>query len=163
MSPPFRDEDGSSRARDGPAPLTAVGRRRLLLVLAAGLVPWVVVPYESGASFVFSFGLVSPPPVRVESVVQYVLVDTVALPPSLLAWPTATVLYFLALASTTLAVVGHEDRRVTTGLFALTGIDLVYFAVAFSSARLRVVALPLGVILLWLAAWESRPEELRTG
>jgi urease accessory protein len=42
-------------------------------------------------------------------------------------------------------------------LFALAGLDLLYFAVAFSTVRLRVIALPLGVVVLWLAAWESRP------
>ena len=75
----------------------------------------------------------------------------------LLAWPTASVLYLLGVGSACLALVGREDRRVTAGLFALAGLDLLYFAVAFSSVRLRVVALPVGVAVLWLAAWASRP------
>ena len=139
----------------------AVGRRRLLVVVAAGLVPWVVVPYEVGASLVFSFGLVNQNPLSLQPVVGYVLVRTGPLPPSLLAWPTATVLYVLAVASAALAAVEREDRRVTAGLFALASLDVLYFAVAFSSVRLRVVALPLGVALLWLAAWESLPDGWR--
>jgi len=145
------------------SPVAAVGRRRLALVLTAGLVPWVVVPYEVGATFVFSFGLVNPGPTvpQVETVVAFVFRDTGSLPFRLLAWPTATVLYLLGVASAGLAAIDSEDRRVTAGLFALAGLDLAYFAVAFSSVRLRVVALPLGVALLWLAAWASRPNQWR--
>ncbi|PSP33137.1 TIGR04206 family protein [Halobacteriales archaeon QH_10_67_22] len=135
-----------------------LSRRRVLLVVAAGLVPWVVVPYETGASLVFSFGLVTPPSLALESVVRYVAVDTVALPPRLLAWPVASLLYALAVASTALALVGREDRRVTAGLFGLAGLDVLYFALTFSTLRLRVLALPLGVVVLFLAAWESRPD-----
>jgi uncharacterized protein (TIGR04206 family) len=141
----------------GESSAAGVGRRRGLLVLAAGLVPWVVVPYEAGASVVFSFGLVRPVSLSLEPVVAYVFVDTGALPSRLLAWPTASLLYALAAASTALALLDREDRRVTAGLFGLAGLDLLYFAVAFSAVRLRVVAIPLGVVVLWLAAWESRP------
>jgi uncharacterized protein (TIGR04206 family) len=145
---------------DGPTPavdLVDLDRRRVLVILVAGLVPWVVVPYEVGTSLVFSFGLVQPEPLGLETVTRYVLVDTGRLPARLLAWPTATFLYALAVASTALSVFDREDRRVTTGLFALAGLDVLYFAVAFSTVRLRVVAIPLGVLVLWLAAWESRP------
>jgi uncharacterized protein (TIGR04206 family) len=136
-----------------------VSRRRVAVCLAAGLVPWILVPYEVGLGLVFSVGLVNPGPgpVAFQSVWGFVRAATRGLPPSLLAWPTATLLYLTALGSLALALVDREDRRVTAGLFALAGLDLVYFAVAFSSARLRVFAVPFGVALLWLAAWESRP------
>jgi uncharacterized protein (TIGR04206 family) len=137
---------------DGRIPLT----RRTVAILLAGLVPWVAVPFEAGLSLVFSFGLVNPPSLYVETVVAYVFVDTARLPPSLLAWPTATLLYCLALASASLARVDREDRRVTAALLALAGLDVLYFAVAFSARRMGVVALPLGTALLWLAAWECR-------
>jgi uncharacterized protein (TIGR04206 family) len=144
-----------SETLPGRLSTAALGRRRVLLVLAAGVIPWILVPYEAGASLVFSFGLVRPGSLSPESVLAYVFVDTGALPPRLLAWPIASLLYALAVASTALALIDREDRRVTAGLLGLTGLDLLYFAVAFSAVRLGVVAIPLGVAVLWLAAWET--------
>jgi uncharacterized protein (TIGR04206 family) len=131
-------------------------RRRAALVLAAGLVPWAIIPYETGAAVVFSFGQATSTPLVVQPVTRYLLGGG-PLPRSLLAWPMATLLYLLGVVSAGLALMEAEDRRVTAGLFALAGLDLLYFAVTFSSVRLRVVALPVGVVLLWLVAWTSRP------
>ena len=138
---------------DAPLP---VDRRRAALVLATGLVPWAIIPYEQGAALLFSFGQVTQTPFVFQPVYRYLLQGG-PLPQPLLAWPMATFLYLLGLVSVGLAYVGAEDRRVTAGLFALAGLDLLYFAVAFSSVRLRVVAIPIGVLLLWLTAWTSRP------
>jgi len=132
--------------------------RRTALLLAAGVLPWVLIPYESGLSLVFSFGLVTPRPFHVQSVVDYVTF-TRALPEWLLAYPTAVGLYVTAVASRALATAGLEDRRVTTGPLALAGLDLLYFAVSFSERRIGIVAVPVGVALLWLAAWANRPDE----
>ncbi|MEF8853595.1 MAG: TIGR04206 family protein [Haloarculaceae archaeon] len=131
-------------------------RRRAALVLAAGLVPWAIIPYETGAALLFSFGQVTSTPLVVQPVTRYLLRGGPLAQP-LLAWPMATFLYVLGVVSAGLSLVGAEDRRVTAGLFALAGLDLLYFAVAFSSVRLRVVAIPVGVVLLWLVAWTSRP------
>ena len=131
-------------------------RRRAALVLAAGLVPWALIPYEQGVALLFSFGQVTQTPFVFQPVTRYLLQGG-PLPQPLLAWPMATFLYLLGLVSFGLTLVEAEDRRVTAGLFALAGLDLLYFAVAFSSVRLRVVAIPVGVLLLWLGAWTSRP------
>lgn len=131
--------------------------RRALVILAAGLVPWLVVPYGGGYSLVISLALVSPETGAVTSVYHYVFVYTRDIPPALFAWPTATVLYLSGAASAALAWFDREDRRVTAGLFALAGLDVLYAAVGFSSYRAGVVALPVGVIGLWFAAWASRP------
>ena len=133
-------------------------RRRAALVLAAGVVPWAIIPYERGAALLFSVGQVTSQPLAFQPVYRY-LVQGGPLPQPLLAWPMATFLYLLGLVSVGLALVGQEDRRVTAGLFALAGLDLLYFAVAFSSVRLRVIAFPIGVVALWLAAWASRPRD----
>jgi|GEM_PF-895060 len=133
-----------------------IERRRVALVLAAGAIPWAIIPYERGAALLFSVGQVTSRPLVFQPVYRY-LVQGGPLPQPLLAWPMATFLYLLGLVSAGLALVGQEDRRVTAGLFALSGLDLLYFAVAFSSVRLRVVAFPIGVVALWLAAWASRP------
>jgi uncharacterized protein (TIGR04206 family) len=138
---------------DAPPPLD---RRRLALVLATGLVPWAIIPYEQGAALLFSFGQVTQTPLVFQPVYRYLLQGG-PLPQPLLAWPMATFLYLLGVVSFGLTLVEAEDRRVTAGLFALAGLDLLYFAVAFSSVRLRVIAIPIGVLLLWLTAWASRP------
>jgi len=143
---------------DGLAPQSQMPGRGTLLLLAAGLVPWVLIPYETGVSLVFSFGLVTPHPLYFQSVLAY-LDAAGRLPRTLLAYPIATVLYASALASRALAALDREDRRVTAGLLGLAGLDVLYFAVAFSSYRIRVVALPTGTFLLWLAAWACRPDD----
>ncbi|WP_436930384.1 TIGR04206 family protein [Halosimplex halobium] len=131
--------------------------RRGLAVLAAGLVPWLVIPYEGGVSLVHSLALVSPGTGAVTSVYHYVFVYTRDIPTALLAWPTASLLYGTGVASAALARIDREDRRVTAGLFALAAFDVCYAAVGFSSPRLRTVAYPLGAAFLALAAWTSRP------
>jgi len=147
---------------DSGAPRSRLARRRpsrrTALLLAAGALPWVLISYESGLSLVFSFGFVTPRPLHIQSVLEYVT-TTRALPGWLLAYPTAAGLYAAAVASRALAAAALEDRRVTTGLLALAGLDLLYFAVSFSERRLGVVAVPVGVALLWFAAWANRPDD----
>ena len=150
-SRPVEDE-GTETERGFPE----FDRRRAAVVLAAGLVPWAVIPYETGAALVFSVGQVTSTPLAFQPVFRYLL-GPGPLPGYLLAWPAASVLYLLGVGSASLALVGREDRRVTAGLFVLAALDLLYFAVTFSSVRLRVVALPVGVAVLGLAAWASRP------
>ena len=144
--------------RRSPTGAGGIERRRAALVLAAGVVPWAIIPYERGAALLFSAGQVTSQPLVFQPVYRY-LVQGGPLSQPLLAWPMATFLYLLGLLSVGLALVGQEDRRVTAGLFALAGLDLLYFAVAFSSVRLRVIAFPIGVVALWLAAWASRPRD----
>ncbi|WP_436927208.1 TIGR04206 family protein [Halosimplex amylolyticum] len=136
---------------------TEAASPRVLAVLAAGLVPWLVVPYEGGVSLTFSVALVAPETLSVTSVYHYVFVYTRDIPRALLAWPIATLLYGTGVVSATLARVDREDRRVTAGLFALAAFDVCYAAIGFSSARAGVFAIPLGSAFLALAAWTSRP------
>ncbi|WP_415381192.1 TIGR04206 family protein [Halosimplex sp. TS25] len=137
--------------------LTEAVTPRVVAVLAAGLVPWLVIPYEGGVSLTFSVALVAPETLSVTSVYHYVFVHTRDIPPALLAWPIATLLYGAGVASAALARLDREDRRVTAGLFALAAFDVCYAAVGFSSARAGVFALPLGAAVLGAAAWTSRP------
>ena len=122
--------------RSGERLQSARPSRRAALVVAAGLVPWVLIPYEAGLSLVFSFGLVNPEPFHLQTVLEYVT-GPGRRPSWLLAWPTATLLYALAVGSWALSLVGLEDRRVTSGLLVLAGLDLLYFSVAFSEPTLR--------------------------
>ena len=157
--PTAPDDSVVARFTEGsPTGARRIERRRAALVLASGAIPWAIIPYERGAALLFSVGQVTSQPLVFQPVYRY-LVQGGPLPQPLLAWPMVTFLYLLGLVSVGLALVGQEDRRVTAGLFALAGLDLLYFAVAFSSVRLRVVAFPIGVVALWLAAWASRPRD----
>ncbi|MFC7139009.1 hypothetical protein ACFQMA_04045 [Halosimplex aquaticum] len=116
-----------------------------------------MIPYDGGLSLTFSVALVAPETLSVTSVYHYVFVYTRDIPPALLAWPIATLLYATGAVSAALSRVDREDRRVTAGLFALGAFDVCYAAVGFSSARAGVFAIPLGAGFLGLAAWTSRP------
>jgi len=131
--------------------------RRSLAILAAGIVPWLVIPYDGGVSLTFSVALVAPETLSVTSVYHYVFVYTRDIPTALFAWPTATVLYGAGVGSALLARIDREDRRVTAGLFALAAFDVCYAAVGFSAFRAGVFAIPVGACFLALAAWTSRP------
>jgi len=131
--------------------------RRALAILVAGLVPWLVIPYEDAVGLVFSVTLANTETLATTSVYHYVFVYTRGLPTELLAWPTATLLYGAGVASAALSRIDREDRRVTAGLFALAAFDVCYAVLGFSSFRAGTIAYPLGAVFLALAAWTSRP------
>ena len=133
-----------------------VPSRRTLAVLAAGIVPWVVLPYGNGGfSLVFSVVLADPGTVSVTSVYHYTFVYTRGTP--YLAWPIAVALYAGGALNTALSRFDSEDRRITVGLFALAAVNVTSVAVEYSESHLGVVAIPLGAAPLALAAWTSRP------
>jgi len=127
--------------------------RRLVLVLLAGLVPWVVVVTDGAVSLVASFGLVSVAPFHVTPIWSGLLRTGGGLPAPLRSWPVAAVLYLLALGS---AVVGwrfdREDARLTGGLLVVTGLALLPVVLAVGRP-MHVTALALGSVALWVVAW----------
>jgi len=131
--------------------------RRAFAILAAGVVPWLVIPYEDAVGLVFSLALANTETLAFTSVYDYLFVYTRGLPTELLAWPTATLLYGLGVASAAASRIDREDRRVTAGLFALAAFDVCYAVLGFSSFRAGSVAYPLGAVFLALAAWTSHP------
>lgn len=136
-------------------------RSRLLATLLVGVLPWSVV-LTTQVSLVFAFGLVNPQPLHLTTVWDYLFVHTRGLPQFLLAWPISALLYLGGVASTGLAYVGHEDWRVTAGLFAFAGASQLWVAWGFTH-RLATAAIPVGAGLLFLLAWISVPATLERG
>lgn len=137
-------------------------RRRSLALLAAGLLPWVVVVSGGEVGLVLSWGLADPASGDVTTLPAYVrLTGGLAVSRHLLAWPVAVVLYLAAVASAAAgAVLGREDRRVTAGLLVLAGATLLPVA-AGVGRQAGVAAVPLGSLVCWAAAWAGWRDGLR--
>lgn len=167
MSDPGGSGPADDRSRDGDGPdggapaggtdrrlAGPVGGAPVLPLSVLALVPWTVVVYPDGVDLVFAWGLVNTNPVGVVDLWSYLFVYTRglrSLPARLAAWPGSTALFVLALASSSLGVVGREDRRVTAALLALAG--LVHLRVALGLVRVGGTAVPVGTALLFGAAW----------
>ena len=140
-----RDDDGASP------------RRRLLAVLAVGLLPWTAVVSARGASFVFSFGLVNTGPLGLTNLYDYLFVYTAGLPERLQAWPLGVILHAGALASASGGLRGFEDPRLTGGLMLFAGV--AHAQVAYGLYRTYVgtgasaVVLPVGALAAWAVAY----------
>jgi uncharacterized protein (TIGR04206 family) len=133
------------------------GRPLALVALAA--FPWTVL---SSGDFVFAWGLATLDPLHVTTLSDYLLVYTRGLPNRLLAWPIAVLLYVLAVGYALLGTFApkREDRRVTGGLLALAGVSEFWFALGLR--RPNLVAVPVGSVLLWTAAWRFHWPDLRS-
>jgi uncharacterized protein (TIGR04206 family) len=131
-------------------------RRRLLAVLAVGLLPWTVL-LVGEVTFVFSFGLVSLDPLHLTNVYEFLFVYTDALPRRLQAWPAGILLYTGALASAVAGLRDFEDPRLTGGLLAFAGV--AHAQVSYGLFRTYALPLsefpviPLGAIASWTVVW----------
>ena len=141
-------ESAASVSATPPAP-----RRRLLALLALGIVPWTVV-VEGDVTLLFSFGLVNANPLHLTPLDDYLRFAQgfAALPEYLQAWPVSVGCYLAAIASALGGVAWREDRRVTGGLVVLTGLSHVGVAIGLSRGIGRI-ALPLGPVLALAIAW----------
>ncbi len=110
--------------------------------------PWSV--FTTG-DLVFAWGLVNLDPLHLTTLPDYLFVYTRGLPRRLLAWPVSVLLYLLALGSALLGLVGREDGRVTGGLLVFAGVSGLQFALGMT--RRGLVVVPVGVVLVWTAAW----------
>jgi len=139
-------------------------RARVAWIVLAGLVPWLVVAVDypgSSMMLVFAAGFVTPDPLHVTTLPTYLAVLSRGLPRSLVGWPVATLLWFLALASGVSGLtIGREDPRVTGGLLVLAGLSLL--PVAHSVGRpTGVLVVPIGTVALWVVAWWKYGHALR--
>lgn len=131
-------------------------RRRLLAVLAAGLVPWTVL-LVGEVTFVFSFGLVGLDPLNLTNIYEFLFVYTDGLPRRLQAWPAGVLLYAGALASAMTGLRGVEDPRLTGGLLAFAGVAHAQVTYGlFRTYGLPVTdipVLPVGAVVSWAVVW----------
>ena len=120
-------------------------------LLAALLVPWTIIFYPNGTTYVFAWALVNADPIHITTIFEYVFVRTSGLPRHLLAWPVSALLFTLGLVSTVAGSVwNREDTMVAAGLLAFAGVSHATFALGLQ--RPGIVAIPLGTGLLWMLA-----------
>jgi uncharacterized protein (TIGR04206 family) len=127
-------------------------RRRLVAVLAVGVLPWTVLVIGGELTMLFTFGLFNTNPPAVVSIYDYFYRFTEGLPGFIESWRTGVVLYLLGLASAVSGVVWREDERITA--LALVGAALTQVSVFLGfNRRIGYVALPLGTVLLLAIVW----------
>ena len=124
-------------------------------MLAVGLVPWTVVVHSTGVDLLFAWGLVDSNPWHLTDLLSYLTVYTAgfqSLPARLQAWPVATGVYALAVASAALPVVtDRDDPRLTAGLLVLAGV--VHLRVTVGLGRVGERSFPVGALLVLGVAW----------
>jgi uncharacterized protein (TIGR04206 family) len=130
-------------------------RRRFLLVLAVGVIPWTAVSTRGVTTLLHPLGLVNFTPPYLVFLPRYVFVYTRGLPDYILAWPIGVLVYLLALASAAGGLFGREDRRLTTGLLVLVALTQLSVAAGFSR-RLNYLAVPFVTIAAVAVAWYVR-------
>ena len=140
-------------AGESAASVSSASRRRLLALLALGIVPWTVV-VEGDVTLLFPFGLVNADPLHLTTLDDYLrfVQGFAALPEHLRAWPVSVGCYLAALASALGGVAWREDPRVTGGLLFLAGSSHATVAVGLSRGIGRL-ALPVGPVLALAIAW----------
>jgi len=132
--------------------MTAGPRRRLVAVVAAGLLPWTVLLIGDELTLLFTVGLFNTNPPQFVSIFDYFVRFTDTLPSFIESWGTGVLLYLLSLASAISGVVWREDSRITA--LALLGAALSQIGVAVGfSRRLGSLALPLGTVAMLAVAW----------
>lgn len=137
--------------------------RRLACLLAIPFTPWLVLVYPDGFDLVFAWGLLNVDPPGVVWLHEYLFVHTqgfASLPDHLLAWPLSALFYVGAVANAALSIADREDRRVTAGLLLLAAATnlRMWAGLSIGSAS----AVPLGAVLLVLAAWWFHADALRS-
>jgi len=124
-----------------------MNRRRVGVVVLAGLLPWVVVAWPGGWYPIFSAGFLRVETLAFTSLPTYVA-RVGAFPSHLQAWPIAVLLWAGAVVT---AAVDWVDSAVTVGLLALAGASVLSLSLSLSGQR-GITAVPLGTLWLWAAA-----------
>jgi uncharacterized protein (TIGR04206 family) len=130
-------------------------RRRVLAVVALGVLPWTVVVLDGTLSLVFSFGLVDSASRHLVALADYLFVHTAGLPARLQAWPLGVLLYACALASATAGLWDREDPRLTAGLLLLAGVAHARVSLGLYRAYgpSGPLIVPLGALATWAVVW----------
>ncbi|MFD1512430.1 TIGR04206 family protein [Halomarina rubra] len=125
--------------------------RRFAVVLALGLVPWTVVAGRD-LTFVFPFGLLNDDPWFLVTVPEYLQYSRYGRAAAIDSWLVGAGVYTGALVSALAGLSGWDDRRLTGGLLVVAGVSQFPLAQWFS-LRPGIVAVPVGSVLLLVAAW----------
>jgi uncharacterized protein (TIGR04206 family) len=129
----------------------ASGARRLLVVLALGLVPWTIAVGVDW-TFVLPFGLVNSDPWALVWLDDYLRFSPFGRYQAIETYVLGVGVYAGALLSALGGAFGVEDRRLTGGLLVVAGV--AQFPLVGLYWRLSGPdAVPVGSLLLVLAAW----------
>lgn len=126
--------------------------RRLLVVVALGLLPWTVITSPGTATLVFPFGLLDVTSGHLVRIDEYLRFTGGQVAPFLRAWPIGVVLYGGTLLSAVSGVFGRENARLTSGLLVVTAVSQLPL-LASVSRRMGYLGLPVGIVLMVVVAW----------
>lgn len=129
-------------------------KQRLLVILALGLIPWtlVTITRSNSITFVLPFGLIDANSWHLLTLPEYLGHSGGQIAPFMEAWPIGTLLYACALVSAVSGVFGYEDPRLTGGFLVLTAVSQLPLVLGFSR-RFGYTAIPVGTVLMLVAAW----------
>lgn len=127
-------------------------KRRLLAILALGIIPWTVVTTDGFVSLVFPFGLVTPDPFHLLTIFDYLRFSGGQVTQYIDTWPIGALLYVGTLVSAVVAAFGYENPRLTGGFLVFTALSQIPFVIGFSR-RLEYTAFPVGTVLMLVVAW----------
>ncbi|MFC7190825.1 hypothetical protein ACFQL7_13935 [Halocatena marina] len=112
--------------------MSTTAKRRLLIVLLLGLIPWTVVTVSGTVTLVLPFGLIDAQSWRLLTLPEYLRLSGGRVAPFIEAWPLSVFLYAGTLVSAIGGVFGREDPRLTGGFQRLPPSDSSH---SFSDSR----------------------------
>jgi len=134
--------------------------RRLVALLALGVVPWTAVLVGSELTLFFPFGVLNTNPLELTVLTEW-FAGGGRLPRNPELLPLSYVFYLGALLGVLAGVRGREPARLTAGLLVLAG--LTHLGVSYSVLhRVAYVPVPVGALLALAAAWWFYWPDLRT-
>jgi len=134
--------------------------RRLVALLALGVVPWTAVLVGSELTLFFPFGVLNTNPLELTVLTEW-FAGGGRLPRNPELLPLSYLFYLGALLGVLAGVRGREPARLTAGLLVLAG--LTHLGVSYSVLhRVAYVPVPVGALLALAAAWWFYWPDLRT-
>ena len=135
-------------------------RRRLLVLLALGAVPWTVVFVGRELTLFLPFGVLNTNPLELVFLADW-FAGGGRLPRNPELLPLSYLFYLGALLSALTGLWGREPPRLTAGLLVLAGVT--HLGVSYSVLhRVAYLPVPVGPVLALLAAWWFYWPDLRT-
>lgn len=126
-------------------------RRRLLVLLALGVVPWTVVSVGSELTLFFPFGVLNTNPLELVFLAEW-FADGGRLPRNPELLPLSYLFYLGALLSALAGPWGREPPRLTAGLLVLAGV--AHLGVSYSVLhRVAYTPVPVGPFVLTTVVW----------
>ena len=134
------------------SPRVNTATRRLVVLVAVGLLPWSVLVGPAGVDLVFLWGLANPATGHFVGLPAYLFTYTSGLPDRLLAWPASALCYLAGVLAEVTRGRVHDDPRLAAGLVGFAALAHLPFALGLARPGAPTV-LPLGPVLAGGLAW----------